>query len=44
MMTPLTLEAAMTWANARAAKLARSAAAFRRIKTLDDCIVELFDL
>jgi len=44
MMTPLPLEAAMTWANARAAKLARSAAAFRPAKTVEDHIAELFGL
>lgn len=44
MLTPLPLEAAMMWANARAAKLARSAAAFRMTKTVEDFITELFGL
>lgn len=42
MLTPLPLSAAMTWANARAAKLARSTAAFRPAKTIEDQIEELF--
>ena len=44
MLTPLPLEAAMTRANARAAKLARSAAAFRHAKTIEDHIAELCGL
>ena len=44
MLTPLPLEVARAWANARAAKLARSAAAFRRAKALEDQIAELFGL
>lgn len=44
MLTPLPLEAAMIWANARAGKLARSAAAFRMAKTVEDFIAELFGL
>ncbi len=42
MLTPLPLDAAMTWANARAAKLARSAAAFRPAKSIEDHLEELF--
>lgn len=42
MLTPLPYDAAMTWANARAAKLARSAAAFRPAQTVEDQIEELF--
>lgn len=44
MLTPLPLESALTWANARAAKLARSAPAFRLAKTVEDRIAELFGL
>ncbi len=44
MLVPLPFEAAMTWANARAAKLARSTAAFRKAKTVEDFIAELFGL
>ena len=42
MLTPLPLEAALTWANARAAKLARSTAAFRSVASVEDRIAELF--
>lgn len=42
MLTPLPFEAAMMWANARTVKLARSAAAFRPVKTFEDQIEELF--
>ena len=42
MLTPLPLEAAMMWPNARATKLARSAVAFRKAKTVEDFIAELF--
>lgn len=44
MLVPLPFEAAMTWANARAEKLARSTAAFRKAKTVEDFIAELFGL
>lgn len=42
MLTPLPLEAAMTWANAKAAKLGRTAAAFRNTVSVEDRIEELF--
>lgn len=42
MLTPLPLNAAMTWANAKAAKLARSPAAFRCTVSVEDRIAELF--
>ena len=42
MLTPLPLNAAMTWANAKAAKLARSPAAFRFTVSVEDRIAELF--
>jgi len=42
MLTPLSLESALKWANARAAKLMRSTAAFRPAKTVEDRIEELF--
>ena len=44
MLIPLPFDAAMTWANARAAKLSRSAAAFRKQKTIESHIAELFGL
>lgn len=42
MLTPLPLEAAMMWTSAKAAKLARSAAAFRSTVPVEDRIAELF--
>jgi hypothetical protein len=42
MLTPLPLHSAVTWANAKAATLARSAAAFRVAKSVEDQIEELF--
>ena len=42
MLTPLPLNAAMTWANAKAAKFARSPAAFRFTVSVEDRIAELF--
>ena len=42
MLTPLPLNAAMTWANAKAAKLARSPAAFSCAVSDEDRIAELF--
>lgn len=42
MLTPLPLESAVTWAKAKVAKLARSAAAFRPARSVEDHIAELF--
>ena len=44
MLVPLPLDDALIWANTRAAKLARSAAAFQPAKTVEDRIAELFGL
>lgn len=42
MLTPLPFESALTWAQARAAKLMRSTAAFRPAKSFEDRIEEMF--
>lgn len=42
MLTPLPFDAALKWANARAAKLMRSTAAFRPAMSVEDQIEALF--
>jgi hypothetical protein len=42
MLVPLDYDTASKWAKSKAAKLARSAAAFRPARTVEDRIEELF--